>query len=44
MAENNKRYILASLIILLTGVMCISVQAQQKNRANRANFSGQWQA
>ena len=44
MAENKKRYILASLLILLTLVMYISVQAQQKNGTNRANFSGQWQA
>lgn len=44
MAENKKRYILASLLILLTVVMYISVQAQQKNGTSRANFSGQWQA
>jgi hypothetical protein len=44
MAENNKRYNLASLIILLTGVMYISVQAQKKNAPLRANFSGQWQS
>ena len=40
----NKRTILASLIILLTGVVYISVQAQQKNSPHRANFSGQWKA
>ena len=40
----NKRSILASLIILLTGVIYISVQAQQKNSPHRATFSGQWKA
>jgi hypothetical protein len=40
----KKRSILAYLIILLSGVMYISVQAQQKNAPHRANFSGQWQA
>jgi hypothetical protein len=40
----NKRSILASLIILLTGVIYISVQAQQKNSTHRATFSGQWKA
>ena len=40
----NKRFILASLIILLTGVIYISVQAQKKNAPQRANFSGQWKA
>ena len=40
----NKRTILASFIILLTGIMYISVQAQQKNSTHRATFSGQWKA
>ena len=40
----NKRSILASLIILLTGVIYISLQAQQKNSTHRATFSGQWKA
>lgn len=40
----KKRSVLAYLIILLTGIMYISVQAQQKNAPHRANFSGQWQA
>jgi hypothetical protein len=40
----NKRYFLASLIMLLIGVIYISVQAQQKNSTHRATFSGQWKA
>jgi hypothetical protein len=40
----KKRYVLASLVILLTGVIYISVQAQKIYGTNRANFSGQWQA
>lgn len=40
----NRRYVLASLIIMLTGVMYFTVQAQQKNGTHRANFSGQWKA
>ena len=40
----NKRYVWASLLILLTGVMYISVHAQQKNSTHRAKFSGQWKA
>ena len=40
----NKRYILAALITLLTGVIYITVQAQKKNVAQRATFSGQWKA
>ena len=40
----KKKSVLAYLIILLTGIMYISVQAQQKNAPHRANFSGQWQA
>ena len=38
----NKRYILYCLIILLTGVMNFSIQAQQKKGTQRANFSGEW--
>ena len=40
----NKKSILASLIILLTGIIYISVQAQQKGDAQVATFSGQWKA
>lgn len=40
----NKRYVWASLLILLTGVMYISAQAQQKNNTHRATFAGQWKA
>ena len=40
----NKRSILASFIILLTGIMYISLHAQQKNSTRRATFSGQWKA
>ena len=40
----NKRYILASLITLLTGVIYITVQAQKKNDTQRATFSGHWKA
>jgi hypothetical protein len=40
----NKRTIWASLIILLTGAMYISIQAQQKISTHRANFSGHWKA
>ena len=40
----NTKYILSSLIILLTGVIYFSVQAQQKNEVHRANFSGEWKS
>jgi hypothetical protein len=40
----NKRYVWTCLLVLLTGVMYISIQAQQKNSTHRANFSGQWKA
>src|SRR4051812_46828029 len=38
----NKRNVLSCLIILLAGVIYFTVQAQQKNGAHRANFSGEW--
>jgi hypothetical protein len=38
----NKRNILSCLIIILTGVIYFSVQAQQKNGTHRVNFSGKW--
>ena len=40
----NKKSVLAFLVILLTGVIYISVQAQKKNGTHRASFSGQWKA
>ena len=38
----NKRIVLYCLIILLTGVIYFTVQAQQKNGTHHANFSGEW--
>lgn len=38
----NERNVLSCLIILLAGVIYFAVQAQQKNGAHRANFSGEW--
>jgi len=40
----NKRNVLYSLIIILAGVICFAVQAQQKNGTHRANFSGKWKS
>jgi hypothetical protein len=40
----NKRNVLYSLIIILAGVICSAVQAQQKNVTHRASFSGEWKA
>jgi hypothetical protein len=40
----NKKPVLAFLVILLTGVIYISVQAQKKYGTHRASFSGQWKA
>ena len=40
----NKKCVLSCLIILLTGVIYFSGQAQQKNDKYRANFSGEWQS
>jgi len=40
----NKRSILASLIILLTGVIYISANGQQKNSTHHATFAGHWKA
>lgn len=40
----NKRTVLFCLIILLTGVIYIAIQAQQKNGTHRANFSGEWKS
>jgi hypothetical protein len=40
----NKRYVLYSLTIILTGGIYFAVQAQQKKGTQRANFSGEWKA
>ena len=40
----NKRTVLSCLVILLTGVIYFALQAQQKNGAHRANFSGEWKS
>jgi hypothetical protein len=40
----NKRYILSSIIILLTGLVSFPVQAQQKKATHRVDFSGEWKA
>ena len=40
----NTKYILSCLIILFTGVIYFSVQAQQKKDTHRANFSGEWKS
>src|ERR1700760_1723633 len=40
----NKKNLLPCLIILLTGVIYFTLQAQQKNDTHRANFSGEWKS
>ncbi|MGY3211365.1 hypothetical protein [Mucilaginibacter sp. HD30] len=40
----NKRIVLYSLIVVLTGGIYFAVQAQQKKSTQRANFSGEWKA
>ena len=40
----NRRYVLTSLIILLSGVIYMRVQAQQKKEPTGAPFSGEWKA
>jgi hypothetical protein len=40
----NKKYVLASLIILLSGVIYMRVQAQEKKETDGATFSGEWKA
>lgn len=40
----NKKSVLSCLIILLTAVIYVAVQAQQKNGTHRANFSGEWKS
>ena len=37
-----KIYFLSSVITLLTGVFCFTVEAQQKNIPHRSKFSGEW--
>ncbi len=39
-----KKYVLAFLLVLATGVLSFSVKAQPKKRTHHANFSGQWKA
>lgn len=38
----NKRYVLSSMIILLTVVFYFTLEAQQKNVTHRTKFSGEW--
>src|ERR1700761_2318934 len=40
----NKRNVLYSLAIMLVGLIYVNVQAQQKNGAHRADFSGEWKS
>jgi len=40
----NKRNVLFCLAILLTGIIYFAAQAQEKNDAHRANFSGEWKS
>jgi len=40
----NKKSAFASLFILLTGILFITVQAQPKKGTNEASFSGKWKA
>lgn len=37
-------YVFSCLIILLTGLMYFSIQAQQKKGAHRVDFSGEWKS
>jgi hypothetical protein len=39
-----KRTVFSSFIILLTGAICITVQAQKIDDTYRANFSGEWKS
>jgi hypothetical protein len=39
-----KRTVLSSFIILLTGAICFTVQAQKIDDTDRANFSGEWKS
>ncbi len=40
----NKRNVLYTLAFMLVGVIYVPVQAQQKNGAHRADFSGEWKS
>jgi len=40
----NIKFVLTWLIIMVTGLINFSVQAQQKNNTHRANFSGEWKS
>lgn len=39
-----KSYVFSSLLILLTGIMIFSLQAQPKKGPNRTHFAGEWKA
>jgi hypothetical protein len=39
-----KRTVLSSFIILLTGAICFTVQAQKIDDTDRVNFSGEWKS
>ena len=39
-----KRYVLAFLLVLATGILSFSVKAQPKKGTHRTNFSGKWKA
>ena len=39
-----KRYFLSSVLILLTGVIYFTIEAQQRNATHRSNFSGEWKS
>ena len=40
----NKKHVLVFMIILLTGVLYFTIQAQQKKDTHPANFSGEWKS
>lgn len=40
----NKKYIISSVIILLTGVIYLTLEAQQKKVTYRTKFSGEWES
>jgi hypothetical protein len=40
----NKRNVLYGLAIIMVGLICFLVLAQQKNGPHRASFSGEWRA
>jgi hypothetical protein len=40
----NKIYLFSPVLIILMGIFYITIQAQQKNRTLRTNFSGEWKS